>query len=121
MPVHFLACRRGLFILSVVLFLPQSVLAQVEVSKPRTNLVWQRTLPAMQVPLVDLLFAWKHDSIQDLRELPVGPVRLEGVVTYADANEDKIFIQDETGAIVEDVQHKGGRRHTRRSEKDTVL
>ena len=100
MPVHFLACRWGLFILSVVLFLPQSVLAQAEVSKPRTNLVWQRTLPAMQVPLADLLFAWKHDSIQDLRELPVGPVRLEGVVTYADTNENKIFIQDETGAIV---------------------
>jgi hypothetical protein len=46
MPVRFLARRWGLCIFFVGLFLTQSIFAQVEVSRLRTELVWQRSSPA---------------------------------------------------------------------------
>jgi hypothetical protein len=46
MPVRFLARRWGLCVFFAVLFLTQSIFAQVEVSRLRTELVWQRTSPA---------------------------------------------------------------------------
>ena len=45
-------------------------------------------------------------SIEDINELPTSaaarrghPVRLRGVVTYADSSLDRVFVQDETGGI----------------------
>lgn len=50
------------------------------------------------------LWRWsvsRHDSIQSLREAPVGArVRLLGVVTYADLPQDRFWIEDESGAVV---------------------
>ncbi|HTC94541.1 MAG TPA: hypothetical protein VK699_13965 [Terriglobales bacterium] len=46
MPSRSLAYRSGFAILSVMLALTSSVLAQVEVAKLRPNLVWQRASPA---------------------------------------------------------------------------
>ena len=40
-----------------------------------------------------------HDSIRDLEVLPLGPVRLDGVVTYADLSNKRFWLQDATGAI----------------------
>ena len=41
----------------------------------------------------------QHNKIQDLQDLPNGPVRLQGVVTYADASGKRFWIQDDTGAL----------------------
>jgi hypothetical protein len=49
MPVHFLARRGGLCVFFAVLFLTQSIFAQLEVSRLHANLVWQRTSPAKGV------------------------------------------------------------------------
>jgi hypothetical protein len=46
MQAHFFGRRWGLCVLAAVFFLTQSVFAQVEVSKLRSDLVWQRTSPA---------------------------------------------------------------------------
>ena len=41
----------------------------------------------------------KHSDIQDLQTLPLGPVRLEGVITYRDSPHERFWLQDETGAL----------------------
>ena len=40
-----------------------------------------------------------HDAIRDLEVLPLGPVHLEGVVTYVDLSNKRFWLQDATGAI----------------------
>ena len=41
----------------------------------------------------------KQSFIRDLQDLPLGPVRFSGVVTYVDKHSGRVWIQDETGAI----------------------
>ena len=41
----------------------------------------------------------QHNNIRDLEVLPLGPVRLEGVVTYVDRVNKRFWLQDDTGAI----------------------
>lgn len=41
----------------------------------------------------------KHISIRDLQQVPTGPVRLLGVVTYVDPQNERFWVQDDTGAI----------------------
>lgn len=49
-------------------------------------------------------FYWsKHNRIIELEELPLGPVTLQGVVTYADESNQRLWIQDESGAIAIEV------------------
>ena len=48
------------------------------------------------------LWEARHDNIRDLQELPLGPVRLEGVVTHVDTVGKRFWIQDESGAIAID-------------------
>ena len=47
------------------------------------------------------LWHWRetHTSIRDLEVLPLGPVRLEGVVTYVDQSNQRFWLQDATGAV----------------------
>jgi diguanylate cyclase (GGDEF)-like protein len=40
-----------------------------------------------------------HDAIRDLEVLPLGPVHLEGAVTYVDVSNKRFWLQDATGAI----------------------
>ena len=41
----------------------------------------------------------QHYGIRDLQELPLGPLRLEGVVTYVDATNKRFWLQDGSGAL----------------------
>ncbi|MBV9180846.1 MAG: hypothetical protein JO356_06000, partial [Acidobacteria bacterium] len=45
-------------------------------------------------------FEPKHSNVRDLQDLPLGPVRLEGLVTYVDKTNKRFWLQDESGAIV---------------------
>ena len=46
-------------------------------------------------------YRWqKRNMIVELRELPIGQVRVRGVVTYVDHANKRFWLQDETGAIV---------------------
>ena len=47
------------------------------------------------------LWRWRptHNSVRDLEVLPLGPVLLEGVVTYVDPSNKRFWLQDATGAI----------------------
>jgi hypothetical protein len=47
------------------------------------------------------LWPWRptHNSVRDLEVLPLGPVLLEGVVTYVDSSNRRFWLQDATGAI----------------------
>ncbi len=47
------------------------------------------------------LWHWRepHDCIRDLEVLPLGPVRLEGVVTYVEPSNQRFWLQDATGAV----------------------
>ena len=48
----------------------------------------------------DLRYQWRgRNTIAELRELPVGQVKLRGVVTYVDDANRRYWLQDETGAI----------------------
>lgn len=48
----------------------------------------------------DLRYQWRgRNSIVELRELPVGQVKIRGVVTYVDYANRRFWLQDETGAI----------------------
>ncbi len=48
----------------------------------------------------DLRYQWRgRNTIAQLRELPVGQVKLRGVVTYVDGANRRFWLQDETGAI----------------------
>ena len=44
-------------------------------------------------------FVYGHNTIRELQDVPPGPVRLEGVVTYIDQSGKRFWIQDQTGAI----------------------
>jgi hypothetical protein len=48
---------------------------------------------------LDSLFRSSHDNIADLQALPIGPVHLQGIVTYVDAFRKRFWIQDDTAAI----------------------
>lgn len=41
----------------------------------------------------------RYNSIRDLEVLPLGPVRIAGVVTYVDSAKKRFWLQDDTGAI----------------------
>ena len=48
----------------------------------------------------DLRYPWQtRNSIADLQDLPLGPVKIQGVVTYLDEANKRFWLQDETGAI----------------------
>src|SRR5208283_1555454 len=47
-----------------------------------------------------LMDKWsERSSILELRELPFGPVKIRGVVTYLDKANKRFWLQDETGAV----------------------
>ena len=47
-----------------------------------------------------LRYRWQsRNTIAELRELPAGPVKIRGVVTYLDSANKRFWLQDETGAI----------------------
>jgi hypothetical protein len=49
----------------------------------------------------DLKYQWqRRDTIAELRELPLGQVKVRGVVTYVDTANKRFWLQDETGAII---------------------
>src|SRR5665213_1609996 len=49
----------------------------------------------------DMIHLWqKRNTIVELRELPLGQVKVRGVVTYADIPNKRFWLQDDTGAIV---------------------
>lgn len=45
-----------------------------------------------------------HISIRDLQEVPAGPERLLGTVTYVDNQNKRFWLQDDTGAISIDIE-----------------
>ena len=48
----------------------------------------------------DLRYQWQsRNTIAELRELPLGQVKVRGVVTYVDRANKRFWLQDETGAI----------------------
>jgi diguanylate cyclase (GGDEF)-like protein len=61
-------------------------------------------LTALYIPGLRPYLDWsKHNRIIDLEELPLGPVTLQGVVTYVDQANERFWIQDESGAIAIDA------------------
>lgn len=78
-------------------------------SKLRKTLIWS-TVTALSIVIAaswylgthtDLFFAWqRRNTTADLREVPIGQVRVRGVVTYVDGLNKRFWLQDETGAIV---------------------
>src|SRR3954470_6857072 len=47
-----------------------------------------------------LRYPWqRQNAIGELRELPLGQVKVRGVVTYVDRANKRFWLQDETGAI----------------------
>jgi hypothetical protein len=40
-----------------------------------------------------------HNSIRDLQELPLGRVRVQGVITYIDPGNKRFSLQDESGGM----------------------
>jgi diguanylate cyclase (GGDEF)-like protein len=57
------------------------------------------TIAVWHSPQFDGFFEARHDNIADLKLLPNGRVKFQGVITYADAFRKRIWIQDETGAV----------------------
>ena len=50
--------------------------------------------------LTDLRYQWQsRNTIAELRELPLGQVKLRGVVTFVDYPKKRFWLQDESGAI----------------------
>ncbi len=48
----------------------------------------------------DFRYQWQsRNTIAELRELPLGQVKVRGVVTYVDYANRRFWLQDETGAI----------------------
>jgi len=66
-----------------------------------TGIVVIATLGAAYIHThTDLRYQWRgRNSIVELRELPIGQVKLRGVVTYVDYANRRFWLQDETGAI----------------------
>ena len=55
----------------------------------------------------DMLSQWQsRDTIVQLRELPLGQVKIRGVVSYVDSVNNRFWLQDETGAIVINLDPK---------------
>src|SRR4051794_8907748 len=51
----------------------------------------------------DLGYQWqRRDAIGELRELPLGLLKVRGVVTYVDRANKRFWLQDQTGAILVD-------------------
>ena len=51
----------------------------------------------------DWRYQWQsRNTIAELRELPLGHVKIRGVVTYVDSANQRFWVQDETGAIAVD-------------------
>lgn len=57
------------------------------------------TIAVWHSPQLDGFFEAPHDNIADLKMLPNGRVKFQGVITYSDAFRKRIWVQDETGAV----------------------
>ncbi|HZP17497.1 MAG TPA: EAL domain-containing protein [Terriglobales bacterium] len=53
----------------------------------------------MRIFHMESLFTPRHFAIRDLQEVPLGRIRVHGVVTHADPSQDRFWIQDQTAAI----------------------
>jgi len=55
----------------------------------------------------DFRYLWQgRNTIAELRELPLGRVKVRGVVTYVDNGNKRFWLQDESGAIAIDQDPK---------------
>src|ERR1039457_4664971 len=99
--IHPRSCRRGIFMR----------LSDYSVATPsRPNARWALMLAGLTLTATlavvyvdthtELKYQWqKRNTVLELRELPLGQVKVRGVLTCVDNANKRLWLQDETGAI----------------------